>query len=203
MDCLFCGNDISSKRKSAKYCNISCSNKHKGFLKIEEQKRHGKYLTCSACGKEKTAGDFSYKIRGDYTSGKKEKCKRCGASEREKKRRDKTWKDAAVKIMLMNAKYRSKKSGIEFNISESDISIPDFCPVFGIELKRESKETWHSAPSIDRIDNTKGYTPDNITVVSRRANILKKDATVKELRQMANFYESLENEHIRSVAKSD
>jgi len=203
MDCLFCGNDISSKRKSAKYCSNSCANKHKGLIKIEKQKKCGRYLTCSVCGKEKTPGDFSYRIRGDYTSGKKEHCKRCGAIEREKKRRDKTWKNDAVKIMLMNAKYRSKKSGKEFSLSESDICIPDFCPVFGIELKRESKETWYSAPSIDRIDNTKGYVPGNITVVSRRANILKKDATVKELRQMANFYESLENEHIRSIGKSD
>jgi cupin superfamily acireductone dioxygenase involved in methionine salvage len=45
------------------------------------------------------------------------------------------------------------------------------------------------APSIDRIDNTRGYIKDNIIIVSRRANILKKDATIDELRKLANYYE--------------
>ena len=47
------------------------------------------------------------------------------------------------------------------------------------------------APSIDRIDNTRGYVKDNIIIVSRRANILKKDATINELIKLANYYEHL------------
>jgi hypothetical protein len=48
-----------------------------------------------------------------------------------------------------------------------------------------------NAPSIDRIDNNKGYTKDNIMVISRRANILKKDATFDELITIGKFYERL------------
>jgi hypothetical protein len=56
---------------------------------------------------------------------------------------------------LSNAKQRAKKANIEFAITKDDINIPDTCPVFGFPLKREERETWMYAPSIDRIDNTK------------------------------------------------
>ena len=39
----------------------------------------------------------------------------------------------------------------------------------------------HNSPSVDRIDPKKGYTPDNIRVISWRANSLKSDASLKEL----------------------
>ena len=77
-------------------------------------------------------------------------------------------------------------------ITLEDIIIPDKCPVFGIELFREDRDTWANAPSLDRIDNSKGYTRDNIVVVSRRANILKKDASIQELIKLANFYKNLQ-----------
>ena len=84
-----------------------------------------------------------------------------------------------------------KKSNIEFTLTKEDVIIPDTCPVFGFALKREDRETWMCAPSIDRIDNTRGYVKDNIIIVSRRANILKKDATINELIKLANYYEHL------------
>ena len=65
--------------------------------------------------------------------------------------------------------------------------------LFGFELKREDKQTWMCAPSVDRIDSSKGYIKGNITVVSRRANILKRDATIDELEQLLNYYKTLRN----------
>lgn len=42
-------------------------------------------------------------------------------------------------------------------------------------------------PSIDRFDNSRGYTPDNIRVISLRANIIKSDATADEVEAVLNY----------------
>ena len=47
------------------------------------------------------------------------------------------------------------------------------------------------SPSFDRIDPKKGYTKNNIVIVSTRANRIKSDATVDEIRKVADFYEKL------------
>jgi hypothetical protein len=92
--------------------------------------------------------------------------------------------------MLSNAKQRARRAGIEFDLNPEDVTIPDICPVFGVPLERTRSNEWTTSPSIDRFDNTRGYVPDNIVVVSRRANILKKDATVEELRLLADWAEA-------------
>lgn len=106
--------------------------------------------------------------------------------------------------MLRSSKARAKKAGLEFSLTEGDIRIPDFCPVLGIRLvfgvKRGSglKER-DQRPSIDRIDNTKGYTPDNIIIVSFRANRLKSDASIGELLAVAEFYRGLDEDRDRNI----
>ena len=47
------------------------------------------------------------------------------------------------------------------------------------------------SPSFDRIYPKKGYTKGNVIVISNKANRIKTDATVKEIRKVANFYEKL------------
>jgi hypothetical protein len=54
--------------------------------------------------------------------------------------------------------------------------------VFGFALERSTngKPTKFS-PSVDRIDPTKGYTKDNVQVISNLANAMKQNATKEEL----------------------
>ena len=98
-----------------------------------------------------------------------------------------------VKNMWWRAKKRAEKSGIEFNILKEDIVIPNVCPVLNIPLfyTKTGGLPSNNSPSLDRIDNSKGYTKDNIIVVSRRANVLKNDATIEELEKIVNFYKQL------------
>lgn len=148
-----------------------------------------KPLTCKICGKQKPRSSFSYNDRTlGAKSGYRESCKNCNRNARIKEIRDRDWKFQANKVMYMNAKARAKRTNIYFDIQIDDIVIPDCCPVLGIKLYRESRKDWCNAPSIDRIDNTKGYTKDNIMIISRRANILKKDATIDELIRIGKFY---------------
>jgi hypothetical protein len=80
--------------------------------------------------------------------------------------------------MWMAARNRAEAKGLAFTIEISDIVIPELCPVFGTPM---------SNPSLDRFDNTRGYTPDNIRVISRRANTIKSDATRDEILAIARY----------------
>lgn len=104
-----------------------------------------------------------------------------------------------VKALLACARTRAKFAGIDFTITEADLAFPDVCPVLGEPLqfglgKGESMSLavrdWRY--SIDRIDNQLGYVPGNVIVVSYRANRLKSDANLEELRKLVKFYEQLE-----------
>jgi hypothetical protein len=81
------------------------------------------------------------------------------------------------------AKIRAVKRGLEFTIELADVVIPAVCPVLGIPIVVESGQSVQpGAPSLDRIDNSGGYTRENTRVISHRANALKRDGTREELR---------------------
>ena len=88
-----------------------------------------------------------------------------------------------IKKILRDVKYRCKKKGIEFDLTFSDLKIiPDHCPVLGVKINYEGEQgLCICSPSIDRIDPNRGYTADNVMIVSYRANRIKSDATIHEL----------------------
>jgi hypothetical protein len=160
------------------------------FKEQHKEDNPEKWRVCDICNEEKNIWQFSLLDKTRKTSIKrKTTCKNCSAAYKERERKNRNWKFDTKKVLYNNAKQRAKKLNIEFTLTKDDIDIPDTCPVFGFPLKREGRETWMYAPSIDRIDNTKGYIKENIIIVSRRANILKKDATLDELRKLADYYE--------------
>lgn len=90
--------------------------------------------------------------------------------------------------MLKDARWRSSRDGIPFALSADDISIPKVCPVLGLRLKTSRGRAGPCSPSLDRIVPERGYVPSNVIVVSHRANEIRRDATVKELRMLYQFY---------------
>ena len=100
--------------------------------------------------------------------------------------------------MLLSVKKRAKDKGLEFNLTLDDIpEIPKVCPVLNIpiiENKGENKPSDNS-PSIDRIDSKKGYIKGNIRIISNRANRIKSDATVEELRKVLEDYEKISSKN--------
>ena len=90
---------------------------------------------------------------------------------------------------MFNAKKaNAKKKGIDFTITVDDLVIPDVCPVLGIKLNKlpDSKQA-DNAPSIDRIDPSKGYIKGNVSVISNKANRKKQDSTVEELLKIIEY----------------
>ena len=92
------------------------------------------------------------------------------------------------KYLIQAARSRATMYGLRFTLKEDDIRIPTHCPILGIKLRKNIGGMKDNSVSIDRINNRKGYTPDNIVVVSLRANRLKSDASLDELKKITKFY---------------
>lgn len=87
-------------------------------------------------------------------------------------------------------KCRAKENDLEFDLTVEDMVWPTHCPVFGVELVYSCGNGYAntpSVPSIDRIDPTKGYTLDNVQVISMLANAMKLNATEAQLKMFAEW----------------
>lgn len=149
--------------------------------------------TCVKCKIEKEEIDFykSYTCKTGFDTV----CKECKKQYAVKWRQTDNGKQAnkRSKVKLKNydlwyfAKLRAKKKGLEFNIEIIDINIPEICPILGIPLTKENNKQSDSSPSIDRIDNSKGYVKGNIQIISWRANNIKGDGSVEEHKKVVNY----------------
>lgn len=89
------------------------------------------------------------------------------------------------------ARTRSQRQGTEFNIEVSDIVIPSICPALGIPIIYNPMKDVRpdSSPTLDRVDQTRGYLKGNVQVISMRANRLKADMDEDTLRMMIAYVE--------------
>ena len=115
-----------------------------------------------------------------------------------------------VETIWSRSKARAKKAGIEFTLTRNDIAdmtVPITCPVLGIPLRMERGRRTDNSLSIDRIDSSRGYTPDNVVFVSWRVNWLKGNASLDEMQKMVKFYESIAEDqtdaHIDAALDTD
>lgn len=153
---------------------------------------------CSYCQKIKPLDNFhKNRIRPD---GHHTECKECKHTIDKISRNKHLAKRKAQKKqyriknpkqhMLSNARGRAKRCGFEYNLDQDSFEIPSVCPILGIEIKLDNNNIdYDSSPSLDRIDNNKGYIKGNVQVVSMRANRLKADATAEELRAILKWME--------------
>ncbi len=193
MYCLECNSPLGKRQK--KFCSCKCMNVYNAreFGMKHREENPNRYKICEECNQSLNLNKFSLIEKWNPNSDTKNTCKKCSIKIRQTEKLNRDWKVDAARLLYSNIKSRCKRIGKEFSIELEDITIPKKCPVFGFDLKREDRQTWMCAPSVDRIDNSKGYIKGNVTVVSRRANILKKDATLEELEQLFNYYKTLRN----------
>lgn len=84
------------------------------------------------------------------------------------------------------ARTRSRQNGTDFTIVKEDVIIPEKCPILGFTLTKGDGYL-PNAMSLDRVDNTKGYVPGNVRVISRKANLMKCDLTLEVLEQIMKY----------------
>lgn len=109
----------------------------------------------------------------DYENNKEQVLTR----QRERRENNPEWR------LWRSAKNSSKRKGLNFSIEISDIVISEYCPILKVPMIQYTPY----CPSIDRIDNSKGYEKNNIQIISKKANIMKNNATKEELINFAKW----------------
>lgn len=142
--------------------------------------------TCRICKQTKAITEF-HKNRLN-TDGLDTRCKQC-KKETAKRARENDY----FKYYTRTKESECKRKGIPFNLTPEYLESiwTGICPIFNVELFRcsEGKGSHHSA-HLDRLVPAKGYVIGNVAWISGRANRIKLNATVEELRLIADWIES-------------
>ena len=106
---------------------------------------------------------------------------------------------------LTKAKARVKEKEIPFDIDlEYLLSIAtDTCPVFGTDFvwgRNKGKRNKYT-PSLDRIIPELGYVKGNVAFISMWANMIKQDATEKEIYNVADWLHYKRKETLDALKK--
>lgn len=93
--------------------------------------------------------------------------------------------------MYKNCRTRARTLGIPFEIKREDIVIPETCPILGMRIIPGYETSRDCSPSVDRIEPNKGYTKDNIQVISYLANRMKNNGTLEQLVMLGEWAKSV------------
>lgn len=97
------------------------------------------------------------------------------------------WRDrnrSHERDLLYSAKQRARLKNLPFDLELEDIQIPERCPIFGIPLESSGGLSNPNLATLDRLVPEKGYVRGNVWVISWRANRMKGDASLDELRTL-------------------
>lgn len=143
--------------------------------------------------REKNRDKINERARQYYAANKDmllERCKTYRASPdyNEKQRR---WsredrRQNPEKSLHRSCRKRSLKSGLDFDIDISDIVIPEKCPILEEPLMYCGPDRLYW-PTVDRIDNTKGYVKGNVRVISYKANMMKCDMLLWQVENLIAY----------------
>jgi hypothetical protein len=91
--------------------------------------------------------------------------------------------------LYYGAKSRANKSELEFDIELSDITIPERCPILDVLLfgNHLGKRPNINSPSLDRVDNDKGYVKGNVRVISYVANRYKSNLSKDSIDRLYRY----------------
>jgi hypothetical protein len=136
---------------------------------------------CSRCKQEKPLDQFSPDRA--RKSGVQGTCKACHATLT--KRRRSTWKGRAT-----IHKNVAKAAGVPFDLTPEYLKSlwTGVCPVFQIPIFiGAGSRTDPATASLDRFIPEMGYVKGNVQYISRRANVIKNDASVEEIETLLKW----------------
>ena len=163
----------------------------KSFFRDEKNRRWMTECECE-CGNEKTASIRNLQ-RGATTH--------CGCSTIHENRGYKNG-EAVRNRMLQAYRDRAKRKGWEFSLTNEEcIKLFKgncyFCGSPPVPRTFKEAKGEYYANGIDRIDSTKGYTPDNVNSCCTKCNMIKNNSTIEEfvahVRLIVEHFDSLEH----------
>lgn len=168
-----------------KFC-VACKEEVKlSLFSINKASKDGLQSRCKSCDNFRQA--IRRLVNKDVINFKKKEYQKT-------RRKD---PDYRIKMLLSAAKQRAVNKNREFNITIDDIKdlwpVDNKCPVFGFDFVWNNAGFRDTSPSIDRINSSKGYTKDNIQIISWKANSIKSSSTVEDLRTVLKYMEQGEH----------
>lgn len=154
------------------YCPVCNKEKDYWLFRTASSSSTGRQWACIECIENKPASMSDISYRRKYDSEFRDKI---NAQKRESFARN------IEHNMWNRAKTRAKNHNLDFNIEVSDIIIPKICPILEVPIEIGTKDDYEYSPSLDRIDNSKGYVKGNVWVISKKANSMKNSASTEEL----------------------
>ncbi len=169
-----------------RFCSDSCVGYYKtGGYKIITRNDNGKiYSDCKNCGNEFLNTDFNEPGTNSLSSFCSQKCgsryryaNDPKTREREKTRgiKSRTSPRGRAAVMHSHAKGRAQRKKMDFDLEigwiEEKLEI-GICELTGIKFQLTTGDNPY-APSLDRIDSSKGYTKDNVKVVTVAINMMR------------------------------
>lgn len=99
--------------------------------------------------------------------------------------------------LCRGARLRAAKRGLPFDIAPEDIEVPEYCPILGIKLQRNTGTLKANSPTLDRKHVKFGYVKGNVWVISQLANSMKSSSTSAERVQFVLW---ILKTHLKNVA---
>jgi len=103
-------------------------------------------------------------------------------------RLDPLWR---ARSLYYSSKARAKREGIPFNLVRDDIVervLFGHCEATGAKFDFRRSKKWHRqplGPSLDRVNPKKGYTRNNVKVVTWQFNVAKNEYGLEDLLAMS------------------
>lgn len=185
--------DKSQKDGHQAQCK-SCSNATSTKAKLKRaSNRAGTYVEvsitdymCRMCKEVKPLSEFSKNVYSKH--GFDYECKICKS---QRARASYRTEGGRKRELVNRCKATSKRKELPFNLTVDDIVLVDTCPVLGIVIDYDLDKKSDNSPSIDRLIPEFGYVKGNVAIISERANRIKNDASVDEIRKLLEYLEEI------------
>lgn len=108
--------------------------------------------------------------------------------------------------LLANAKRRAKDKKLNFDLDLNYLEsiASDECPIFKTKFiwgRYNGRSKFSQTPSLDRIIPELGYIKHNVVFISHRANVIKNDATERELYDVADWLHERTKEVLNAIKR--